>query len=209
MTHVVLLAHGSPDTRSGDAVRTAAAALSTRLARTVTAAFLEHDSPDLGVAVAGRVGPIAVLPLLLSAAYHARVDVPAAIANLDRDVTLLRPLGHPTTVLEELLRHAGGPAVVVAAGTKVDEERTLFAEAVAVAAYRARVPATAAFATGPGKRIADATSNGGATIVPWILAPGRLLDSVHEAAQTHGCPVIGEGLLVEPTLLDEIARQLA
>ena len=193
MTHVVLLAHGSPDTRSGDAVRTAAAALSTRLARTVTAAFLEHDSPDLGVAVAGRVGPIAVLPLLLSAAY----------------VTLLRPLGHPTTVLEELLRHAGGPAVVVAAGTKVDEERTLFAEAVAVAAYRARVPATAAFATGPGKRIADATSNGGATIVPWILAPGRLLDSVHEAAQTHGCPVIGDGLLVEPTLLDEIARQLA
>jgi hypothetical protein len=44
--------------------------------------------------------------------------------------------------------------------------------------------------------------------VPWLLAPGRLLDAVREAATVHDCRVVGDGLLSEPLLLDELAARV-
>lgn len=207
MTRVVLLAHGSPDPRSGAAVRAAAAQVAVRLADAdVVAAFLDHDSPDLHGAAAGAEADVVVLPLLLSAAFHARVDVPAAVAALDRPVTLLDPLGHPAPVLDALLSQVpGGTAVVVAAGTRVDSERQAFSDAVSAAASRTGVTAYAAFATGPGPSVADALV-AGATIVPWLLAPGRLLDAVR--AEAWGHDVLGGGLLERDDLLDAIADRL-
>ena len=146
-----------------------------------------------------------VLPLLLSTAYHARVDVPSAVAVLQRSVDLLDPIGHPPTVLDSLLRRSARRTVLVAAGTRVDEERHAFAQAVARAAARTHVPAVAAFATGPGRRLQDATRPGGAVVVPWLLAPGRLLDSVEESARGHACRCMGAGLLGEDVLLDVVA----
>jgi hypothetical protein len=97
---------------------------------------------------------------------------------------------------------------VVSAGTRVDEERAAFARAVTEASARTRVPAVAAYATGPGRRLADATRPGGSAVVPWLLAPGRLLDAVTAAARTHGCRRVGTGLLDEGLLLDTLAGRL-
>jgi sirohydrochlorin ferrochelatase len=210
MTRAVLLAHGSPDPRSAVVVRAAAEQVAARLAGTqVVAAFLDHDTPALAEAVGGDdvQGDVVVLPLLLSAAFHARVDVPAAVAALDRPVRLLEPLGHPAGVLDALLAEVadGGAAVVVAAGTRVEAERLAFAEAVAASAARTGVTAYAAFATGPGPSLAE-TLVPGATVVPWLLAPGRLLDAVR--AEAWGHEVAGDGLLERADLLDEIAARV-
>jgi sirohydrochlorin ferrochelatase len=210
VTRVVLLAHGSPDPRSAVVVRAAADQVAGRLHGVdVVAAFLDHDTPVLADAVggSGSSDDVVVLPLLLSAAFHARVDVPAAVAALDRRVRLLEPLGHPRLVLDALLGEVvdGGAAVVVAAGTRVDAERAAFAEAVAASAARTGVTAYAAFATGPGPSLADALVPG-AAVVPWLLAPGRLLDAVR--AEAWGHEVLGSGLLERADLLDEIAARV-
>jgi sirohydrochlorin ferrochelatase len=206
----VLLAHGSPDPRSQVAVLEAAAAVEARTRHRVVAAFLDHDPRDL-TAVVSSLDPdehVVVLPLLLSTAFHARVDVPAAVDALDRAVTLLEPVGHPAALLDALLRRCAGPAVVVSAGTRIDEERQAFARAVAAASARTRVPALAAYATGPGRRLEDTTRPGGSTVVPWLLAPGRLLDAVIAAAGVHGCRTVGTGLLDEDVLLDDLAARI-
>lgn len=203
MSAVVLLAHGSPDPRSQRAVQDTVTAVARGSGSTVTAAFLDHDERDLRTVVAQIDDDehVAVLPLLLATAFHARVDVPAAVSALDRPVDLLDPIGHPSGVLDSILRRCAGPTVLVAAGTRDDEQRAAFAHAVARAAARTSVPAVAAYATGPGRRLTDATRPGGATVVPWLLAPGRLLDSVHESAGRHGCRSVGYGLLREPSFL--------
>jgi sirohydrochlorin ferrochelatase len=210
VTVAVLLAHGSPDPRSQASVLRAATDVASRSGVEVRAAFLDHDSRDLATAVAS-VDPrddVVVLPLLLSTAFHARVDVPAAVATLDREVRLLEPVGHPAALLDDLLRRSARPAVVIAAGTRVDEERQAFVRAVAAASSRTRIPAVAAYATGPGRRLEGATRPGGSAVVPWLLAPGRLLDAVREAATAHGCRVVGDGLLSEALLLDELAARV-
>jgi hypothetical protein len=45
-------------------------------------------------------------------------------------------------------------------------------------------------------------------VVPWLLAPGRLLDSVRAAASDRGLVVVGDGLLHEATLLEALAARL-
>ena len=170
------------------------------------AAFLDYDGPDLAASVAGTDGEVVVLPLLLSSAYHARVDVPEAVAALRRHVELLAPVGHPAAVLDTLLLRAGGRVVVVAAGTKVDEERAAFATAVVAASVRTGVPATAAYATGPGPRLDDVGEVD--VVMPWLLAPGRLLDTVRASAEALGRRVDGDGLLLEASLIDVLATRL-
>ena len=203
----ILLAHGSPDPRSARWVACAAAGAADRAGFPVVGAFLDHDTPRLDTAVAAAAPgeDVVVLPLLLSAAFHARVDVPAAVAALPRSVTLLDPLGHPPTVLDAALLRAGHASVVVAAGTKVDDEREAFADAVAAASARTGVPATVAFATGPGARLTDSAA--GTVVVPWLLAPGRLLDSVLATAAESSYDIVGGPLLDEPTMLDTIAAR--
>jgi sirohydrochlorin ferrochelatase len=204
----ILLAHGSPDPRSARWVACAAAGVQARVGFRVVGAFLDHDSPrlDAAVAAADPDDDVVVLPLLLSAAFHARVDVPAAVAALPRPVTLLDPLGHPEGVLDAALVQAGRTCVVVAAGTRVDDERAAFATAVDAASARTGVPASVAFATGPGARLTD--SPAGTVVVPWLLAPGRLLDSVLATAAESSHDVVGGPLLDEQPMLDAIAARL-
>lgn len=207
MTRAVLLAHGSPDPRSSEAVRAAARAVAARTGVDVHPAYLDHDEPCLADAVGGDEA--VVLPLLLSTAYHAKVDVPAAVAPLGDRVRLLDPLGHPPAVLDARLRQATAPVVVVAAGTRDDDERSAFADAVAASAWRTGMRAVAAYATGPGPRLTDVAEPGEGSVVPWLLAPGRLLDAVVATADDAGLEVVGGPLLDDALLLDEVAERLA
>ena len=79
---IVLLAHGSPDPRHAAGVE----ALATRVkalapARLVHTAYLDHHPPSPAEA-AKEAGTAAVVPVLLTPAYHARVDVPEAVAAM-------------------------------------------------------------------------------------------------------------------------------
>lgn len=80
---LVLLAHGSPDRRHAEGVEHLAA-LVRRLApgRPVHTAYLDHHRPDPGAAARSAPHGAVVVPVLLTPAYHARVDVPDAVARM-------------------------------------------------------------------------------------------------------------------------------
>jgi sirohydrochlorin ferrochelatase len=84
VTPLVLVAHGSRDRRAAAAtralVRTVAFA---QPGLDVRAAYLDHTAPSLGAALTalsmGGHGSAVVVPLLLTEAYHGRVDIPAVL----------------------------------------------------------------------------------------------------------------------------------
>ena len=101
---VVLVAHGSRDPRAAAATEALARAVGrARPGWDVRAAYLDHAGPrplDVLAALPGR--RVVVVPLLLTAAYHGRVDIPALIegaAELPVSVALADVLGvlPPTT----------------------------------------------------------------------------------------------------------------
>ncbi|MGW0479675.1 sirohydrochlorin chelatase [Nonomuraea sp. NPDC003214] len=126
------VAHGSRDPRAAATVE--ALLEEVRRARPglpVRGAYLDHSAPTLAQALHGHAEAV-VLPLLLTAAYHSRVDLPAALNEARARDPLLRvhygdTLGpHPllVSVLERRLAEAGvtpgdpGTAVVlVSAGS--------------------------------------------------------------------------------------------
>ena len=78
----MLLAHGSPDPRHAAGVEALAARVRALApARPVHTAYLDHHPPSPAEA-AERAGSAAVVPVLLTPAYHARVDVPEAVAAM-------------------------------------------------------------------------------------------------------------------------------
>ncbi|MCM0678628.1 CbiX/SirB N-terminal domain-containing protein, partial [Micromonospora phytophila] len=82
---VVLVAHGSRDPRAAEATRALARAVSAaRPGIPVLPSWLDHTEPGptavlRDLAAAGHPRAVLVL-LLLTAAYHRRVDIPAAVA---------------------------------------------------------------------------------------------------------------------------------
>lgn len=82
---LIALAHGSRDPRSASAIKS----LVDQVRRQqpdlrIQSAFLDHNKPDLATVTRKLVraghDEIVVVPLLLNQAYHAEVDVPAAVA---------------------------------------------------------------------------------------------------------------------------------
>jgi sirohydrochlorin ferrochelatase len=96
---VVLVAHGSRDPRAAAATEALARAVLRRHPQwDVSAAYLDHAGPrPMDVLASLPAGSRAVLvPLLLTEAYHGRVDVPAVVtaaAGLPIDLTLADVLG--------------------------------------------------------------------------------------------------------------------
>ena len=81
---LVILAHGSRDPRSAATVHSLVKCLrETRDDLRIEASFLDHCPPTpyqvLGKLAAEGVEEVVVLPLLLSSAYHAKIDVPAVV----------------------------------------------------------------------------------------------------------------------------------
>ena len=128
---IVLLAHGSPDPRHARGVETLAGHVRALVpARPVHLAYLDHHAPSPTDAAADVRGSAVVVPVLLTPAYPAKVDVPAAVeAMVTRSgsrVALAPPLGpHPMLLdaVEELLAahgiapHPGTAVLLYAAGS--------------------------------------------------------------------------------------------
>ena len=83
---LVALAHGSRDPRSAETIQALVAEVrAMRPDLRIETAFLELSKPTFGSVVDKLVkagyDEIVVVPLLLTEAYHAKVDVPRAIAE--------------------------------------------------------------------------------------------------------------------------------
>ncbi len=201
MPDIVLIAHGSPDPRHREGLETLAEAVRTRVrpGRAVGVCYLDHHAPspaDLAV----ELGASAVaVPILLTPAYHARVDVPRAaeeLASAGSHVRVARPLGPDRRLLdgcEELLVEAG-----------VLPRRT-----TAVAVFVAGSSDTAAVAT-VAETIADHPREGWG---PWRVAAldgGRAVEEVVAELSLEADEVVAVSFMVaEGVLRDRMAERTA
>jgi sirohydrochlorin ferrochelatase len=214
---VVLVAHGSRDPRA--AAATTALARAVRRARPdwdVYASYLDHAGPRPIDVLASLGARRAVLvPLLLTAAYHGRVDVPAVIeaaAGLPVDVSLAEVLGPVSPLLlEALVRRVGSPdfdaVVLAAAGTRDAAARQTVAAAAEALGDRLEVPSAVAYASAApptaGAAVEWLKERGARRVAmaAFFLAPGRLYDVAVESALAAGAIAVAQPLTDAPELV--------
>ena len=225
---LVLTAHGSADPRA--AANTHAVAERIRRDRPgleVRVAFCEQSTPNLRDVVANAGDRGVVTPLLLADAYHARVDIPALIADsgaaqadvLGEDHRLVTVLRQRVCELDvsRLDPDVGVLVVAVGSSREAANARTS-AVAPALAAGTRWAGAVTAFATGPRPSLDEAAQRlraAGArrlVIAPWFLAHGRITDRIAEYAAAQGIAMaepLGAHRLVAATVLDRFDCALA
>ncbi len=222
-TPLIAVAHGSRDPRAAATVE--ALLDRVRLARPdleVRAAYLDHTPPAPARALAD-LDEAAVLPLLLTAAYHSHVDIPAAL----REASALRPwlrvhlgstLGpHPllVTALERRLAEAGveigdpGTAVVLVSAGSSDARANAVVGDLARrwAGSRPWWSVTAAYASAaaptPAEEVVRLTRAGAPRVVvaPYLLAPGHFSDKVRQDTLRAGAHRVADVLGPAPELV--------
>ncbi|MBL7255037.1 sirohydrochlorin chelatase [Paractinoplanes lichenicola] len=222
-TAVVLVAHGSRDPRA--AASTQALARAVRRAHPswdVHASFLDHAGPrplDVLRSLPGR--RVVLVPLLLTAAYHGRVDIPAVVAeaaSLPVDVTLADVLG-PSPLLVDGVARRLGPArldavVLAAAGTRDAAARETITWAAGALSARLSVPCLAAYASAappdPGAAVSRLRAAGARRVgmATYFLAPGYLYDVAVRSALEAGAVSAAEPLGDAPELVRLVAARV-
>lgn len=226
---LVLAAHGSADPRSAASAHEVAHTVAMlRRGVDVRVAFCEQNFPNLRDVLTGCRRNAVVVPLLLADAYHARVDIPALIAQSGADAVQAGVLGEDdrlVAVLRQRLTHAGisqlDPDVgvlVTAVGSSRPQANARTALVADDLVAHTRWTATTAFATGPQPTLpqaAEVLRRRGAkrlVIAPWFLAHGRITDRITEYARAEGMPMtepLGPHRLVADTVLDRFDQALA
>ncbi|WP_205781658.1 sirohydrochlorin chelatase [Mycobacterium alsense] len=225
---LVLTAHGSKDPRSA----ANASAVAHRVARMrpgldVRLAFCELNTPSLADVLSELSGPAIVTPLLLSDAYHARIDIPGQIAGF-AEVRQADVLGEDPRLVSLLRRRVTEVGVsrlddrvgvlVAAIGSSDATANARTARIAPKLLAGTRWSATTALVTRPEPSLAEAADllrrHGARRVVvaPWFLAPGRLPDRVQRFADDAGfamAPPLGSHALVAETVLDRFDRALA
>ncbi len=215
MTTPALLgvAHGSPDPRAEPVLEALVARVAAeRPGLTTALAHLGHTQPDVPTALRSlaRQGfsDVVVVPLLLTAAYHARKDLPSLLARTRAEipglsVTQTAVLGpHPLlfSLVRRRLAEAGvdqsSSVVLSAVGTSDPSANAELADVAAT------LGASIGFAAGPptvGEAVAGLRAQGarGVAIASYVLAPGTLPDRFHAA----GADVVTRPLGAEPEIV--------
>jgi sirohydrochlorin ferrochelatase len=223
---VVLVAHGSRDPRAAEhteALTRAVAAAHPEWA--VHASYLDHAGPrPLDVlsrlATAGHRRAVLV-PLLLTAAYHGKVDVPAVVreardTGLRIDVALADVLGPVSPLLVDgLLRRLPttdlDAVVLAAAGTRDAAARTTVEDAAAALGARLGLPCTVAYASAAPPTAAEAVASLGVPrvgVASYFLAPGLLYDNAMASACAAGAVAVAPPLGDAPELVDLVAARV-
>lgn len=226
---LVALAHGSRDPRSAKTIKALVAEVKAmRPDLRIETAFLELSKPSFDTVVDRLVkagfDEIVVVPLLLTEAYHAKVDVPAAIeaATARHEglrIRATRVLGMEAAfleVLDERLREALKDArvreldalVLAAAGSSDPLANQAVARLARTWGTRHKLPVTAAFASsappaaGEAVRAFRAEGRRHIAVASFFLAPGTLPDRAAELAIEAGAVAVSEPLGAHP----EVAR---
>ncbi|MEH1168567.1 CbiX/SirB N-terminal domain-containing protein [Micromonospora sp. CPCC 205539] len=233
---VLLVAHGSRDPRGAEATRALARAVSAaRPGTPVYASWLDHTEPGptevlRALAAAGHDRAVLV-PLLLTAAYHHRVDIPAAVAaaahagsSLAVRVTdVLGPAnGTVDPALLAGLRRRLGEAtpgrfdalVLAAAGTRDARARGSVGRVAEALGAEFGVPCRVSYASAAPPSTGLAVSRlraAGArrvAVSAYFLAPGLFHDAVTEAARAAGAVAVAAPLTDAPELADLVLRRV-
>lgn len=233
---LIALAHGSRDPRSAATITALVDEVrALRPDLPIEAAFLELSKPSFERVVNKLVrkghDEIVVVPLLLSDAYHAQVDVPEAItaAMAKHEGLKIRAsdiLGLETeflAVLDRRLRAALSNArvreldalVLAAAGSSNSVANQAVARLARVWGARHHLPVTAAFAssappaTGEAVRAFRREGRRHVAVASMFLAPGFLPDRAAELALEAGAVAVSEPLGAAPELARTILARYA
>lgn len=212
MTRLILLAHGSPDPRSGESARAIAYAVYAEIC------FLEHDEPAAVDVLARSDEPAVLVPLLLTDAFHGKVDVPRVVIEARSrrpglQVTVLPVLGTDERLLGDVglrLREAGAsltdPRTVIvfaAAGStdaaalrQLEDRARLLSE---LTGRRVRP----AYASSAQPDVATAVreelaAGARVCVASYLLSPGVLADRIERAAYDAGAEVVSAPLGAAP-----------
>jgi sirohydrochlorin ferrochelatase len=225
---LVALAHGSRDPRSAASITALVDAVrSMRPDLKVERAFLDLSKPSLDTVIdrlSRKHEEIVVVPLLLTEAYHAKVDVPSAIAAAQARHPEVRIRATPILglearfleVLDLRMREALASArareldalVLAAAGSSDPLANQSVARLARLWGSHHKLPVTAAFAstsppaTGEAVRAFRKEGRRHIAVASLFLAPGFLPDRAAELALEAGAVAVSEPLGAHP----EIAR---
>jgi sirohydrochlorin ferrochelatase len=201
----------------------------------VVTAYLDHSPPSPAQALAALAGrgarTVVVLPLLLTAAYHALTDIPALLRAAAAALPGLRirygdTLGPDLLLigaLERRLAQAGvqigdpGTAVVLAAAGSSDPGASavisrLAADWQALRRWHAVVPAYASAARPTPAEAVAALAAGDAlqvVVASYLLAPGLFADQVRDESAAAGATAVSGALGAAPELADLVLKRYA
>ncbi|MEN3309403.1 MAG: hypothetical protein V7603_5605 [Micromonosporaceae bacterium] len=230
MRSLVLVAHGSRDPRAARSTWALTRAVgAARSGSRVGAAFLDFAAPRLPVALAEIVDPaVTVVPLLLTAAYHGRVDVPGEVAKVPAGTAValaevLGPVAGPADdavaldlvvrALRRRLREARSDVrdpdgiVLAAAGTRVVPALATVDLVASALSSSFGVPCLPGYASGSGPTVPEAVASlraGGARRIAaaaYFLAPGLLYDRVARQARAAGVAAVAQPLDDAPEIV--------
>jgi sirohydrochlorin ferrochelatase len=226
---MVAVAHGSEDPRASATVAELAGLVRQRRpGLDLRTAFLGHAPPSLPqvLRTIGADHEVRVMPLLLTAAYHSKADIPRVLARVPRpQVSYGATLGpHPRLIsaLERRLAQADPAAladpartaiVLAAAGSSDPEANATIAGMAeqwqARTGWRAVCPAYASAAgPTPAQAVTALLQTGASRVVvaTYLLAPGLFADRIRAASLAAGAsavsPALGACAEVADVLLD-------
>ena len=233
---LVALAHGSRDPRSAETINALVNEVrSMRPDLKIAPAFLELSKPSFTTVVDRLVkaghDEIVVVPLLLTEAFHAKVDVPTAVAQAQArhaglQIRATKVLGLERSFLEVLdlrMREALKAArvreldalVLAAAGSSDPLANQSVARLARVWAAHHKLPVTAAFAsstppaTGEAVRAFRGQGKRHVAVASLFLAPGFLPDRAAELALEAGAVAVSQPLGAHPELARTILARYA
>lgn len=236
---LLLIAHGSGDPRHAATMTT----LTRRLRRVlpevpVGIGYLDHHGPDVADAARalreasladarGGGRRVRAVPMLLSDAFHHKVDIPAAVAKARAEGMLIdttEALGPDPRLLAavaERLRAVGarpgpGTGLVLAYAGTTDAAAAGAVRRLAAWWQRrsgTEVRVAHAATTGPGMTevVAELRAAGArrVDVAPWFLAPGRLLDRVQITARAAGADSVAAPLGDARAVVEAVLRRYA
>ncbi|GAB6986691.1 sirohydrochlorin chelatase [Nocardioides pyridinolyticus] len=233
---LVALAHGSRDPRSAATIKALVDEVrAMRPDLRIEQAFLELSKPSFTTVVDRLVkagyDEIVVVPLLLTDAYHAKVDVPSAVAEAQarheglriRATNILGLEAQFLEVLDVRMREALRAArireldalVLAAAGSSDPLANQAVARLARVWGAKHKLPVTAAFAsssppaTGEAVRAFRAEGRRHIAVASLFLAPGFLPDRAAELAIEAGAIAVSDPLGAHPELARAILARYA
>ena len=232
---LVALAHGSRDPRSAASITALVDAVrSMRPDLKVERAFLDLSKPSLDTVIdrlSRKHEEIVVVPLLLTEAYHAKVDVPSAIAAAQARHPEVRIRATPILglearfleVLDLRMREALASArareldalVLAAAGSSDPLANQSVARLARLWGSHHKLPVTAAFAstsppaTGEAVRAFRKEGRRHIAVASLFLAPGFLPDRAAELALEAGAVAVSEPLGAHPNLARAVLARYA
>jgi sirohydrochlorin ferrochelatase len=216
---LLAVAHGSADLRAEPVLDALIARVrAERPGLVAVLAHLSHTEPGVPTALQTLaqlgVSRVIVVPLLLTAAYHAKVDLPAVLAQARVDhkhlaVTQADALG-PHPLLFDLVRRrlaeagadANAAVVLAAIGTSDPAANAELADAAATAGATVAFAACEPYVADVVTRLrADGARQ--VAIASYVLAPGRLPDGFRAA----GADIVTEILGAAPEMVDLVLRR--